>query len=428
MTVSKYRSILLVTFLGAVLLTATTESFAAKDLVRPQKILSKRLVIYDREVYVELARLWREYYDEFPSEDAYANWMYAARYAELPDYEKLLAKGLRKYPGSPVLHYLTGLQKHGALDNSVGRDHLERAAALDPTFLDPWFALVVNYMIQGDQERLNLALRNLLEGGAIPDVVMDYSLNMLAGLDDRAILVCNGDNDTYPGYILTQLLDHRPDVTIVNRSLLNAEWYPQYLMERGLMPFITQSELTEMRQEILADLKAGKLEQHPIGPFCDPLTERLIAAAVQAGRPVYFSWTLTETDLIARYREQGRHLGLVSLVTPPKQEHAADLQRTLDIWLTEYRTGGLDGWRLRYAKPSDATLGLAWNYAGALYRMMADITEYAPTYRPRLFRWYREHVEDTLPGNMKAGVEKMWCEMEDVPEIVSWCGERGTVE
>jgi len=406
----------------------SVDNIDAKDLVRPERVVSKRLVMYDQDTYTKLAKLWAEYYEEFPSADAYGNWMYATRYAELDDYEELLDKGLRMYPASPVLLYLIGLKKHGAADNSVGRDYLERAVALDPTYMDPWFALVIHYLAQDDQERLNLALRNLLDGGAIPDVVMDYSYNMLTSMDTNAILVCNGDNDTYPGLILTQLLDYRPDVMIVNRSLLNTDWYPLLMIAQGLPPFVTQAELTELREQILGEIKVSQQPMPPGGPFGDPLIEHLVTAATAAERPVYFSWTLVMTETIARFMEDGRPLGLVNLVTPPHGSHQSDLQRALEVWLHDYRTGGLDSWQLHYAKATDATLGLARNYAAVLYRMMDNIASEAPQYRLPLFLWYQQHVVDLLPQNMRSGLAPMWCRMTDVPEIAEWCRERGLAE
>jgi len=103
-----------------------------QEVERPEKIYSKRQVIYDTETYVKLADLWKKYYDAFPSEDAYANWMYAARYASLPDYENLLLKGLDKYPANPTILYLAGMLRHGSTDNLEALHMLEKAAGLDP--------------------------------------------------------------------------------------------------------------------------------------------------------------------------------------------------------------------------------------------------------------------------------------------------------
>jgi len=84
-----------------------------KTIERPEKIVSKREIVYDTDTYVELAKLWKDYYEEFPSEDAYANWMYATRYADLSDYKSLLENGLKKYPANPTFLYLSAMTKHG---------------------------------------------------------------------------------------------------------------------------------------------------------------------------------------------------------------------------------------------------------------------------------------------------------------------------
>ncbi|MFQ6104921.1 MAG: tetratricopeptide repeat protein, partial [Candidatus Glassbacteria bacterium] len=303
------------------------------EVARPEKIRSKRLVVYDVETYAELADLWEAYYSQFPSEDAYANWMYAARYAQWDDYEELLEKGLRKYPANPVLLYLAGIKKHGSADNEEAITYLERAVTLDPSYIDPWFSLVVNYMIRDDHQQTDVALQRLLESGAIAEEVMDYSYNMLLALDRDAILITNGDNDTYPGWILTRLLNHRPDVIIVNRSLLNTDWYPLYVIREGVPRFITSDELEKLRDSTKP-------------PYSEILIPRIIDAAIKEGRPVYFSHTLTPTEMVLRYRQDGEMLGLVALITPPSEQYKISLERTIRTWLEDFRTAGMDSWSL----------------------------------------------------------------------------------
>ncbi len=133
----------------------------ARDLVRPEPVGSMRKIWREPAVYVALDQLWQTWYDEYPSEDAYENWMYAARYAGNPQYLKLLDKGLRKYPGSPVLLYLkavTQLVRHDPALRSSTLDYLQRAVALDPTYDDPWFSLVIEYMALERGKDLRTAL------------------------------------------------------------------------------------------------------------------------------------------------------------------------------------------------------------------------------------------------------------------------------
>jgi len=92
------------------------------------------------------------------------------------------------------------------------------------------------------------ALNRLLKGGGISEEVMDYNYNLLINLEENAILITNGDNDTYPGWILQRILNHRPDVKIVNRSLLNTNWYVFHVIRQGVPRFITNADLEELKK------------------------------------------------------------------------------------------------------------------------------------------------------------------------------------
>jgi hypothetical protein len=376
---------------------------------------SLRTVGYDRETYADLARRWKEYYEVFPSEDAYGNWMYAARYAKDPDYKELLDKGLAKYPANPILLYLAGIKRHGATDNAEGLQYLERAIAMDPSFLEPWFALVIHYMQRDDMEQMDAALRHLLENNALSETVMDCSYNMLAGLRENAILITNGDNDTFPGWILTRLMDYRPDVQIVNRSLLNAEWYPLLVIRKGVPRFITSDELEELR----ASAKP---------PFSDTLIVRLIKAAEREKRPVYFAASLAPSPVLDPYREAGTVIGLATLVGEYPISRSDEINRVVRIWLDEYRTVGLDGWRIRQVADRHSDKGPVINYAASLNNMLDSLEAHAPGYRLDLFRWYCKHIIDVLPQRYSDSMNQMWCRFSDIEEIDSWCRGEGYTE
>ena len=399
---------------------------SGKEIVRPEEIKSRRQVNYCDEIYVNLARLWKEYFDKYPSEYDYANWMYAARYAGDKKYPELLTKGLKKYPMNPTLLYLKALENLGAHNDVEGRKYLERAIALDPHFVDPWFVLVPHYMDAGDEERLDLALRHLLESGVINDEVMDYNYNMLVSLDDDAILITNGDNDTYPGWILTRILKVRPDVTIVNRSLLNSAWYPMYVIEHGLPRFIGKNELDDLRNSVLRDTKDKNASPSPGGPFGDTLILKIIESARRAGRPVYLSRTVYPTDKLKDVTEKGRELGLVTLVTPSQVPYAEQLRKVYRKWVETFRTGGLESWRLKNAPPKDAGRLMVLNYAAAVAADLEFLKKNAPEIRLNLFHWYIEYVEKLLPEQSRYSTAQAWsCAASDVKEIDAWCKQQG---
>jgi hypothetical protein len=400
-------------------------SSKAEVVVRPEEIKSKRLVIYDDETYAKLARLWKVYYDAYPSEYAYANWMYAARYAGEKNYSGFLDKGLKKYPANPALLYLKGCEKQGAHNNMEGRRYLERSVALDPGYVDPWFALVVNYMDEGDEERVDIGLRRLLESGVVTDEVMDYNYNVLASLDKNAILITNGDNDTYPVWILTRILKIRPDISVVNRSLLNTDWYPMYIIEHGMPRFIGKSELDNLRSSILQGIKNRKESIPPSGPFGDTLIFKIIESAQSAGRPVYLSRTLYITDRLKGITEKGRELGLVTLVTPSQTPYAEQLQTAYGKWMEAFRTGGLDSWRLEHSPKADAGRQLVSNYATGSVMSLDSLRLYAPELRVKLFRWYLNHVDKLLSEEFRGHIMQVWCQQSDVQEIETWCRQKG---
>ncbi len=60
----------------------------------------------------------------------------------------------------------------------------------------------------------------------------DFAHNLLSGLDDNAIMITFGDNDTFPMWYLQGADGIRTDVTVLNISLLNTTWYLHQIMRR----------------------------------------------------------------------------------------------------------------------------------------------------------------------------------------------------
>ena len=152
-------------------------------------------------------------------------------------------------------------------------------------------------------------------------IAYEYARNILAGLDENAVVFTNGDNDTFPIWYLQEVEHFRRDVTVVNLSLVNLPWYVKQLKRLDNPVDLTYSdaEIDDLRPVAYRDRETGE----PVIVYVrDYVVKDIIDANRRRGeqRPIYFAVTIPRENM-ARYYEFLQMEGLAYRLT---EQRSAD--------------------------------------------------------------------------------------------------------
>ena len=271
------------------------------------------------EWYVKQAELWKKEIEKNPKNpEAWYNYYNANRYARYEEtidtkekkarLEKIIEDMGQAIPGT----YEYFLLKHWNTFNLTDISLIEKAYQLEPKRVDTYYAFISHYEFTGQEKKLEEFCEKLYESDDIAPGLIDYNYNVLMSTDENAILFTNGDNDTYPLWMLQKALNIRKDVTVLNIPI-STRTKKSYL-ERKL-----KDRKISMDFDKLPDL----MDENFLPEFCKSLT------AKYPDIPIYFALTVNEYFTKA-LTDDLYIVGLAYQYSPKRIDNLALLRKNLE--------------------------------------------------------------------------------------------------
>lgn len=151
--------------------------------------------------------------------------------------------------------------------------YLKKAAQLGPERMELITDMLTWAEIERDLPKRDFYAKRWFESPMSSPGLLYYNHNVLAGLKPNALLLTQGDNDTYPAWIL-QSQGIRRDVTVINTSLLNLDTYREKIFKEfgiakwpgtnaNVMKDTTAASCNYYRNELVKHL-ASNSKKYPV--------------------------------------------------------------------------------------------------------------------------------------------------------------------
>ena len=255
------------------LVTFALQSFAQK----PEPVYSVVRQIHDFDWYEQQAKAWKQEIDRGTKDNrAWVYWFNANRYAAFADAKKLesskadyfrkpkeiIKLAEKKIPNCFELYFLKS--KDDSAGSGSGEINILKAQAIRPydPLLLPW--LMNHYQFELDKTNIELTSKKWLESNEMPQEILTTAYNNLVSLESNAILLTNGDNDTYPYWVLQSGQKIRTDITVVNISLAAIETYREKLFKESGIPALTLKVDSNWKSSVIVKHIIENVHDKPI--------------------------------------------------------------------------------------------------------------------------------------------------------------------
>jgi hypothetical protein len=195
---------------------------------------------------------------------------------------------------------------------------------------------------------------------------VEWARDLLMSLDENAVIITNGDNDSFPLWYAQAVERLRPDVTVALTPYLGMEWYARQLNRRAGLWQLGDAELDSVgpftRNDARRRFDLGAVTA-TLGPGFITRDQILVMRAIRdsfPARPVYFSAGSYSTEL--GLDPYVKRVGLVNKLMPEPVREDPDTVRIDGTWVDV--KGSLALWR-RYGGARQLVREGRWVDAGS---------------------------------------------------------------
>jgi len=206
-------------------------------------------------------------------------------------------------------------------DRDKAWSHIQKGIECNPDDGNIWLAAWTEAIYRKDREMESKSLKMLVETRFLTPAILAFNRWMLQHLPQDAILLTNGDMDTYPAVALQETEDFRSDVTVINYSLLNTRWYQEHIQNRYNVKF-------PLSDEELDNLKSTKDKSDQLKTAASRIMRELIKAKAENDfdNPIAISITVGDYGFAEGFEDHFVLKGAYNLWSDETVESNYDLE------------------------------------------------------------------------------------------------------